>query len=69
MVHRLVKFFIENGISDKKIFVQRTASSTSGSAKGDAVSPAKHKAESEAEKRDAKQRKLGTRGRTRLMYR
>jgi hypothetical protein len=69
MVHRLAKFFIENGISDKKIFVQRTASSTSGSTKGDAVSLAKHKVESEAEKRDAKQRKPGNRGRTRLMYR
>ncbi|GJN09496.1 hypothetical protein PR202_ga27509 [Eleusine coracana subsp. coracana] len=51
------EFFRVNGIPYEKIFVYQTASSSS--AEGDAGSPAKRKAENEAEDRDAKQRKQG----------
>ncbi|KAK3122948.1 hypothetical protein QOZ80_8AG0620870 [Eleusine coracana subsp. coracana] len=57
MVHKLAEFFRVNGIPYEKIFVYQTASSSS--AEGDAGSPAKRKAENEAEDRDAKQRKQG----------
>ncbi|GJN36554.1 hypothetical protein PR202_gb25427 [Eleusine coracana subsp. coracana] len=57
MVHKLAEFFRVNGIPYEKIFVYRTTSSSS--AEGDAGSPAKRKAENEAEDRDAKQKKQG----------
>ncbi|KAL6659304.1 hypothetical protein ACP70R_003344 [Stipagrostis hirtigluma subsp. patula] len=58
MVHELVKLFSASGIAHEKIFVRRTASAAS--VKGGAGSQPKRKAQSEADKRAAKQRKAGS---------
>lgn len=60
MVHKLVQFFIANGVPLEKIFVRRTTSTLNG--KGGRGSSAKRKAQGEAAKRAAKQRKARNSG-------
>ncbi|KAK8450429.1 hypothetical protein SEVIR_6G028800v4 [Setaria viridis] len=56
MVHTLADFFSENSIPNDKIFVRRTPCS---GCTGGTSSQAKRKAQSEAEKREAKRMKIG----------